>query len=211
MKFTAFVKKYLGKKIDFDGVYGVQCVDLIDQYIRDVLELSIGYYGNAKTWWTNRNKSEWLKSNFYFITPGYKPNEVKPGDIGVRTSGDYGHIFIIKAQNGNKLTIYDQNAGGSGEGMTERVIDYNSTKVNGILRPKNQSNIDTKLYGNATVTRGCDVFGDSRLDPLLKVGAVYKGDRVLKLGTGNGKPIVAYPVGKYYKVGFIPTGYIKED
>ena len=34
--FESWVNKYLGKRTDYDGVYGVQCVDLIDWLYREV-------------------------------------------------------------------------------------------------------------------------------------------------------------------------------
>lgn len=142
MTIGEFINKYLGKKTDWDGAYGVQCVDLIDAYIDDVLQLEKGFWGNAKNWWTDRNKSKWLKDNFKFITPKYKNGELKPGDIGIRTSGAYGHIFIVadKVKNG-KLHYYDQNATGNNEAMSYREKSYTASSINGILRPKKQSAI----------------------------------------------------------------------
>ena len=32
-----WVEKNLGKSIDYDGVYGVQCVDLIKHFVKNVL------------------------------------------------------------------------------------------------------------------------------------------------------------------------------
>ena len=37
MTLTQFIKKYLGTKVDFDGKYGAQCVDLYRQYCAEVL------------------------------------------------------------------------------------------------------------------------------------------------------------------------------
>lgn len=143
LKFTDWVKTYLGKKTDYDGAYGVQCVDLIDCYIDRCLGLKKGYWGNAKTWWTLRKSSTWLKDNFEFITPTYRNGELKTGDIGIRTSGTYGHIFIVKEPTANgKIKYYDQNATGSGDKMTLREKPYTSAYINGILRPKNQSNLE---------------------------------------------------------------------
>jgi hypothetical protein len=31
MTYDDFEKKYIGKAVDYDGVAGVQCVDLVDQ------------------------------------------------------------------------------------------------------------------------------------------------------------------------------------
>ena len=39
MKLDEFVMKYVKTKVDFDKVYGAQCVDLFRQYCYDVLEL----------------------------------------------------------------------------------------------------------------------------------------------------------------------------
>jgi hypothetical protein len=42
MKFQEFVDKNNGKYIDYDGNYGCQCVDLLRQYLVDVVGIS-GY------------------------------------------------------------------------------------------------------------------------------------------------------------------------
>lgn len=160
MKFSAWVKKFLGKKTDYDGMYGVQCVDLIDCYIHECLGLDKGFWGNAKYWWLNRKSSAWLKNNFDFVTPTYKNGELKKGDIGIRTSGTYGHIFVIAEPTKNgKVKYYDQNATGNGDKMTLREKTYNSSTVNGILRPKNQTNLkETKVYKTVKANGGLNAY-----------------------------------------------------
>lgn len=150
--FESWVNKYLGKRTDYDGVYGVQCVDLIDCYIEKCLGLKKGFWGNAKDWWTDRNSSSWLKKNFDFVTPKYKNGELKKGDIGIRTSGTYGHIFVVygPAANG-KFKYYDQNATGNGDKMTLREKAFSSSYINGILRPKDQSNLKSATLPSYTV------------------------------------------------------------
>jgi hypothetical protein len=39
MTLTQFIRKYKGQKVDFDGKFGCQCVDLYRQYCKDVLEI----------------------------------------------------------------------------------------------------------------------------------------------------------------------------
>ena len=39
MTLDEFVEKYNGKKIDYDGHYGAQCVDVFRQYCKDVLAI----------------------------------------------------------------------------------------------------------------------------------------------------------------------------
>ncbi len=217
LKFSEWVNTYIGKRTDYDGAYGVQCVDLIDCYIDKCLGLTKGFWGNAKYWWINRNKSTWLKNNFDFVTPKYKNGELKAGDIGIRTSGTYGHIFIVKESTANgKIKYYDQNATGSGDAMTLREKPYTSDYVNGILRPKNRNNIDTDKkvskvakYGNAAMASAQTVYADS--DLTQKVGSVSKNERVLQLGTGEGNPIISYKTDSGYKTGFVRKGSVKKD
>ncbi len=214
MKLNEFVKVYLGKRTDWDGVYGVQCVDLIDAYIEKVLELKVEYFGNAKTWWENRN-SEWLKEYFTAVTPKYEDGELKAGDIGIRTMGTFGHIFIVAEKNKNgKIKYYDQNAYGNGEAMTLREKPYAKDYINGVLRPKNQSNLvkeeaSVAKYGNAAMLSAQIVYADS--DLTLSVGSVSKGERVKALGTGEGNPIIAYKTSSGYKVGFVKKSTVKKD
>lgn len=182
--FESWVNKYLGKRTDYDGVYGVQCVDLIDCYIEKCLGLKKGFWGNAKNWWTDRNSSSWLKKNFDFVTPKYKNGELKKGDIGIRTSGSYGHIFVVygPAANG-KFKYYDQNATGNGDKMTLREKTFSSSYINGILRPKNQSNLKSATLPSYTVGKTYTITG---------VRGVYadkyaKTRKKVKQLTANGK------------------------
>lgn len=207
MKWNEYIKKYVGKKIDWDGVYGVQCVDFINHYIQNCLGLTICYKGNAKTWWINRNNA-WISNNFNAITPQYKNNELKTGDIGIKTSGKNGHIFVIAEPNKNGMVkIYDQNNKGKGEAITLRTIEYSSKNVNGILRPKNRKNLpndvnnDIEKYGNGYIKTTTSVYCDSKLKN--KIGSVARHERVKKLGTGNGNIIIAYITINGYKCGFV--------
>lgn len=163
MNFDKWVKKYLGKKIDFDGMYGVQCVDLFNCYVDDCLELEVGFFPKyAKQFWTDRNKNAWLKKHFDFITPSYKDGELKKGDIGIRTSGTAGHVFIIADTNKDgRVKYYDQNATGKGDKMTLRNRDYSSATVSGFLRPKDGKylvTVPTVKPGTYTLTNVRGVY-----------------------------------------------------
>ena len=47
--YVDFKNKWLGKRIDYDKAYGYQCVDLIKQYLDEVLWFgSVGSLWNAK-------------------------------------------------------------------------------------------------------------------------------------------------------------------
>lgn len=146
MTFKQWVKNRLGKKVDYDRNYGVQCVDLVNDFADAVLGVTGCFFGPkyAKEVWINRSELTKIKRNFDFITPTYKNGELQAGDIGIRTSGKYGHIFIVAEPTSNgKIKYYDQNATGKGDSMTLRSKAYTSMVINGVLRPKNQKNLIT--------------------------------------------------------------------
>lgn len=153
--FDEWVKKYTGKKINYDGAYGVQCVDLAKHYIKNVLGVEPQAIGNAKEYWNKRKTSQYLKDNFDFITPKFKDSEIQKGDIGVdtKTASGHGHIFIIDHCKNGELYYYDTNGDGKGAGLTLRHKAYNSTRINGILRPKNQKNINTVTPSKPATTK----------------------------------------------------------
>lgn len=153
MTFEQWVKTYLGKKTDYDGTYGVQCVDLAKCFIEKVLGVKPQSIGDAKEYWNKRANLKYLKDNFTFVKCNYKNGELQAGDIGVRTSGKHGHIFIIAEPTANgKIKFYDQNASGKGDPMTLRTKAYTSMVITGVLRPKNQKNLPKKTAVNKSNT-----------------------------------------------------------
>ena len=223
MKYSEFVLKNIGHKIDFDRYYGVQCVDLINQYMTDVLGLKVTYFPPfAKNFWNDRKKSKFLIKNFDFVLPTQK---IQRGDIGVRNTGTAGHIFIIDKKISNKLYVYDQNNSGRGEGMTARVFDNTSKYITGILRPKNQKNIDKEhtevvhsklkespckqFKTNAYMTADSYVYSNNTKENIT--GFVNKNEKVKMLAKGDINSIIQYGVDKkIYKVGIVPTKSIKK-
>lgn len=137
MTFSEFRKKYLGKKVDWDGAYAGQCVDLFRQYVNDVLNLQQpkGVVG-AKDFWTNYETDPSLKNNFQKIvnTPTGVPQE---GDVmiwGAYTGNPYGHISIFIKGDVNKFVSLDQNFPTLSK-VTETEHNYTKPRVLGWLRP----------------------------------------------------------------------------
>lgn len=188
MKFNEWVKTYNGKKTDFDGAYGIQCVDLANCFINKCLGLKIGFWPKyAKQFWTERNSSAWIKKNFDFVTCHYKDGELKAGDIGIRTSGTAGHIFIVaEPTKSGKIKYYDQNAGGNGDGMTLRTKQYSQFVITGVLRPKDRKNLpadtkktDTKKSNSSKKTKTKKTYS-------YKVGGTYTLLTDVKVRKGAG-------------------------
>ena len=222
MTYEKFITKNIGKKIDYDGVYGIQCVDLINQYMTDVLGLKINYFPRyAKSFWLDRNKNSFLLKNFTFLLPTAK---LQKGDIGVRTSGTSGHIFIIDHKSDDKLYIYDQNATGSGDAMTARIITCDASNITGVLRPKNQKNLKCnkevikiklkespckQFNTNAYMTKESYVFSNNTQESIT--GFVNKNEKVKLLATGKINSIIQYGVdNNIYKVGIVPAKIVKK-
>ena len=107
MNFDEFIKKWLGKKIDFDGYYEGQCVDLYRQYVQEVLNLpqSIPVRGAADIWSTASPSYYKLIKN----TPTAVPSR---GDIIIwnkRVGGGFGHVAIFLRGDVNSFVSLDQN------------------------------------------------------------------------------------------------------
>lgn len=142
MNYNDFIKKHNGKGTDFDGRYGVQCVDLVKSYLKEVFGITAGYWGDAHAYYDGFNSHKELTTNFTRIknTPDFVP---KKGDIVVWSSklnNGPGHIAIANGEGNTKYFYsYDQNWTGRHDKCT--LVKHNYNCVLGVLRPKNQSKI----------------------------------------------------------------------
>ena len=106
MTLQQFIDKYNGKKIDYDGFYGAQCMDLYRQYVKEVLEFpqSPGVEGAKDVWDT------YLKDKYTRVsnTPDGVP---EAGDIVIWGigAGTYGHIAIFIEGTTGSFKSFDQN------------------------------------------------------------------------------------------------------
>lgn len=148
MNIKEFFNKYNGKYVDVDGKYGGQCVDLFRQYYNEVLgikENARGVFG-AKDFWTNYSNDKVLYSNFDKISNTLK-FVPQIGDVMIWKNGLYGHIAICTGV-GNAVTFqsFDQNYP---TGSKCKYVTHNYLNVFGVLRPKNQTNINEEIKPRA--------------------------------------------------------------
>ena len=167
MNYNEFIKTYKGKSFDYDGVSGVQCVDLVKQYLNKVFGIKPGSWGNAKDYYENYNNNKTLKANFTRIanTPEFVP---KKGDIAVWGTGlgnKYGHIAIAT---GEGTTSYFYSYDLNWNGKTVKKVKHTYKGFLGVLRAKNQE----KITGPAKVK--------------FVVGKTYTTQVNLKVRTGAG-------------------------
>lgn len=152
MTYQEFVNKYNGVGTDYDGVAGVQCVDLIKLYLNKVFGLNPGAWGNAYEYYANWTAyTTELQKNFNRIanTPDFIPIK---GDIMVwntNVGGGYGHVAICTGEGDTSYFYsYEQNSNGHNEPMMK--IRHNYTNVYGVLRAKDQSKITGSGGGSGT-------------------------------------------------------------
>ena len=131
MNLEDFVKKYNGTKVDFDGAFGAQCVDLFRQYNKDV-------WGNPHTGAVEGAKDLFL--NFKNM-----PAEVKylkivknpsAGDVvvwDVTNTNKYGHVAILLGFIGESLIVFEQD-GFKQDGA--KINLRNKKNILGFLRKK---------------------------------------------------------------------------
>ena len=119
-----WVQSQVGKALDYDGVYGAQCVDLI-KYYYDYLGCASYARGNGSDYATNALPSGWTR---------LKGAQPRPGDILVYTGGynNYGHVAIYESD----YVSYHQNFNGK-QYVVRATCKYNALNNPywGVIRP----------------------------------------------------------------------------
>ena len=111
MSFEEFIIKYNGKKVDFDGAYGSQCVDLFRLYNREVWgNPHTGAVDGAKDLVVNYERMP-LEQRFLSLVPVNR-DFVKAGDVAVWNATEvnkYGHVAIVVGLLGDEsLIVFEQ-------------------------------------------------------------------------------------------------------
>ena len=114
---VAWAQSQNGATLDYDGVYGAQCVDLIKYYYA-YLGDNAGYArGNANEYASNTLPSGWTRV-YGDYQPGdvavFKTNYNDYNDNGslIMGTGSLGHVSIITEVNGGWFTSMNQNHAG---------------------------------------------------------------------------------------------------
>lgn len=131
-----FVNKYLGQKLDFDGYYGTQCVDLFNVYLKEILSINnpIQQFPVASAYqiWDYAQKNSLFKR--IENTPTGVP---EVGDIIIFANSNsfpHGHVSIFLEGDTKKFISLDQHYP-LGSPVSKVTHDYINPKVVGWLRP----------------------------------------------------------------------------
>lgn len=144
-EFQAFRSKYKGRRYDYDGNYGAQCVDLLKAYCDELFGLK-NVRGNGRDYWNNSA----LTGKFIRISKNSVP---RYGDIacysntGYGLGIKYGHVDIIISSNGDRNYTFGQLNGLTGH------YHMKKTGLQGYLRPRRATNrsITSGRTGNTAV------------------------------------------------------------
>lgn len=136
MTLEQFLKKYNKKKVDFDGAFGAQCVDLFRQYNADV-------WGNPHTGAVNGAKDLYLnygnlpeEKKYLDIVPA-NTNRIFHGDVavwGATSTNQYGHVGIVVGFVGNELLLIFEQDGFKQDGAKIEIRSRDN--LLGFLRKK---------------------------------------------------------------------------
>ena len=138
MTVEEFVNKYNGKPVDYDGVYGAQCVDLARQYWKEKEGIKehtgpCATTGGAKDLYLDYNKMPLEKK--YFTRSSTK--SPKPGDVVIWDSSPtnkYGHVAICLGLLGTDTIIVFEQDGFKQDGAKVNV--RSKKNMLGVLRKK---------------------------------------------------------------------------
>lgn len=183
MTFNDFQKKYIGKAVDYDKVAGVQCVDLVDQYLKEVFGITGVYVGGAKELYNRFTAFPALVKAFVRIA-NTRELVIQKGDIIVWGGGTWGHTGLGTG-NGNKdwFESLEENTLGRHE-PTQLVKHYFNNRsgadccypVLGVLRAKDQSKVlgTQKTLDTIGMKQGDKNLGVYELKSLLSLAESRK-------------------------------------
>ena len=134
MTYNEFLDKYNGRYVDFDGAWGPQCVDLVRQYILEVLNFpssSIKPVVGAKDMYLKY--STLVDSSLYARIENTPTAIPLSGDIILWGNGEFGHVATFIEGDVASFRSFDQNFP---VGSPCHVQSHTYTNVLGWLRPK---------------------------------------------------------------------------
>jgi len=123
---SEFCNKYQGTRVDFDGYYGAQCVDLYRQYCKEV-------FGIPRTESVDGAKDLWYKYDLFPIEKQYLRKMAYPiasGDLVIfdaTPKNPYGHVAIYIASEGDRVLVFEQ------DGLKQDGAKYNWRSCDGML------------------------------------------------------------------------------
>lgn len=198
-KYSDWLKKNLGQKIDFDGLYGLQCFDWFNRYATDLFSVPtklLYAHSYAYQLFTNFNMGDYFTK--IANTASFVPQK---GDVCIWSSalnGKAGHVAIATGEGNTKeFYVTEQNTDGTGTKPSAKV-KRNYNYFLGVLRPKDQS-----VFKDPDKTAIGTIFVANR-----KYKVTAKSGLKIRAGAGTNYGVVGSAAkGKSYKlIEFLKVG-----
>lgn len=190
MTFERFKSEYLqlNKKIDWDSVSGVQCVDLAKAYFGSCFDVPCrkgqAPWGNAEAYYRCFNNQSWggydkLHNKFYRL-PNTKTFVPLEGDVaiwGINHSANHncGHIAICKTgADLQKFQVWEQNAKGHNDGVSIGTYYYDKD-FKGVLRPYYYVNTQSGLNVRYSPSTKAKIVGVKKFGEIVQILDVNNG------------------------------------
>lgn len=111
-KLIEFINKYIKTKVDYDGAFGAQCVDLFRQYTKEVLEINehTGAVIGAKDLFLKYEELPIEKKHFLRLD-GKNHIYAQRGDIaiwGPTSKNIHGHVAIVVDDCVQNILVFEQ-------------------------------------------------------------------------------------------------------
>lgn len=143
-----YVKSLVGGGVDYDGAFGMQCVDLPAHLMQKFCNFTP--WGNAIDYMSNA-----LPPGAQRFSKG--DTDIQPGDIAIWLWGDwdvFGHIGFVTAVDGRSITSVEQNVDGApvGVGGPARIQTRLDDCLVGFIRlpyssdPETDANVEKHNY-----------------------------------------------------------------
>lgn len=105
---AAYVQKRTGKRVDYDGVYGFQCYDLMMHFKSTVYWNKVRGAGTAlQTWKTGKGLEGWTRYSPWIQTAPPTPWSIIFIDVNHRKW----HVWIVVSSTSTSVTVLEQNWG----------------------------------------------------------------------------------------------------
>lgn len=138
--FDKYFAERIGKGLDYDGYYSVQCADLANDYAVNLIGSKPFIGGSAYEFYTNFANQP--SKNLYERIPNTPEFVPIKGDIMVwgQGLGKHGHVAICNGKGDTTwFESYEQNWTGHNDPVA--LIKHNYNHVLGVLRPKDQTKV----------------------------------------------------------------------
>lgn len=175
--FDSFVKKYNGKRIDVDNMYGAQCVDLFNRYNKDYFGVYINCQpsGYARSLAENKKNNKILK---YYkevsLSNAVSGSVVVYGKCKVAPKSHVG--FLYENLHNGKIKIFHQTSSLGHAGIETITADG----IIGVFTPNNIINEKEEKY-----FLKCKYNGFSIVDGLKSIGANSSYEYRKKIAKAN--------------------------